>query len=177
MQISGLKVIFSNRSQYVKYDCWESSSLNISCGVPQGSILGPKLFILYINDLCNISKLFKYILFADDTNLFCSGKDIAQLSNAVNTELCKLKLWFAANKLSLNISKTQFMLFSRSKCIPNFQLFIDDKQLDRVKSTKFLGVIIDEKLCWAEQIAKVKSKVSRNISLLYKVRSVMDKTT
>ena len=76
----------------------------------KGSILGPKLFILYINDLCNISRLVKYILFADDTNLFCADKNINQLVTTVSTVLDKLCIWFAVNKLSLNVSKTSYML-------------------------------------------------------------------
>ena len=76
------------------------------CGVPQGSILGPKLFILYINDLCNISTLLKFILFADDTNIFCSGKDSTQLSKIINTELRTLHIWFSLNILFLTVAKT-----------------------------------------------------------------------
>ena len=91
----------SNRSQFVCYNEFHSDLLNISCGVPQGSILGPKLFILYINDLCNISRLVKYLkLFADDTNLCCAEKNINQLVTTVSTVLDKLCKWLAVNKLS-----------------------------------------------------------------------------
>ena len=105
----------SIRSQFVCYNEVHSDLLHISCGVPQGSILGPKLFILYINDLCNISRLVKYILFADDTNLFCADKNINQLVTTVSTVLDKLCIWFAVNKLSLNVSKTSYMLFGHFK--------------------------------------------------------------
>ena len=84
--------------------------MSVVCGVPQGSILGPKLFIMHINDICNVSNILKFVLFADDTNIFCSGKDINQLSKLLCIELDKLNIWFAVNKLSLNVSKTNFMI-------------------------------------------------------------------
>ena len=78
----------------------------VTCGVPQGSILGPALFILYINDMCNVSMLMKSIVFADDTNFFYSGDNLSQVCETVSTELDKLHSWFHVNKRSLNISKT-----------------------------------------------------------------------
>ena len=93
------------RSQYVFYNNENSDAMNICCGVPQGSILGAKLFILYIYDMVNVSKIFKFIIFADDTNLFCTSKDIVSLSVTICNELMKLKKWFALNKVSLNITK------------------------------------------------------------------------
>ena len=95
-----------NRSQFVHYENCDSEVFKIYCGVPQGSVLGPKLFILYINDICNVSTIFKFILFADDTNMFYSNSDIADLVQLTNIELEKLRVWFAVNRLSLNISKT-----------------------------------------------------------------------
>ena len=91
-----------------------SSNRNIDCGIPQGSILGPKLLIVYINDICNISKIIKFTLFADDTNIFYSNIDIDILCKQINNELNRLhvcSLWFNINKLSLNISKTNYMTF------------------------------------------------------------------
>ena len=82
----------SNRKQYVSIDECNSDLLNVLCGVPQGSILGPKLFILYVNDICNISKILKFVLFADDTNIFCSGHDDMQLSRDISNELDKYGL-------------------------------------------------------------------------------------
>ena len=101
-----------NRSQLVSIDGYSSDIQTIKCEVPQGSILGPKLLILYVNDICNVSKLVKLILFADDTNMVCSANDVEQLENIVCCELGKLQLWFSINELSLNIAKTNYMLFS-----------------------------------------------------------------
>ena len=87
------------------------------CGVPQGSIFGPKLFLNYINNLCNVSNVVKFILFADDTNIFYCADDPNMLSTVVNQELVKLQNWFAVNKLSLNVNKTSFMIFGKKeKC-------------------------------------------------------------
>ena len=95
----------SDRSQYVNDDGHKSDCKNISCGVPQGSILGPLLFLLYINDIANVSSVLFSILFADDTNALASGNDLSELVSTVNIELQKVVIWLAANKLSLNIKK------------------------------------------------------------------------
>ena len=87
----------------------------IICGVPQGSILGLKLSILYINDICNTSTLLKFIIFADDTNILCTGSDPVQLNTIINSELDKLNIRFAIDKLSLNVFETNVMLFSNCK--------------------------------------------------------------
>ena len=101
----------SNRLQFVQFNGQCSSPQTICCGVPQGSILGPLFFLLCINDLNNVSTLVELILFADDTNLFMSHKDPVCLAASLNYELNKLSTWFKANKLSLNLKKTNFMLF------------------------------------------------------------------
>ena len=85
--------------------------LQCTCGAPQGSVLGPLLFIIYINDIVQCSNVLKFILFADDTNLFYQNKDLSLLELVVNGELSKLSEWFRANKLSLNVLKTNFMFF------------------------------------------------------------------
>ena len=113
MNLSWFKDYLTNRKQYIQIDHEKKTDfLNIKCGVPQGSILGPLLFILYINDLKNASEFLDPIMFADDTNLFLSHKNIKTLFNNMNIELTKIRKWFISNKLSLNAKKKkQIILF------------------------------------------------------------------
>ena len=130
------------KSYFVEYNSHRSLPEVIRCGVPQGSILGPLFFVIYANDLCDASRL-ESILFADDTNLFISEKDPATLNNILNSELNKLSSWFAANKLSLNISKTKFMVFrppTKRLCY-DFDLSINREALSQVSGTLFLVVV------------------------------------
>ena len=140
------KSYLSGRSQFVQYNGYKSSLKYVECGVPQGSILGPLLFLIYINDLCNVSKALDFILFADDTNIFFSHKDPIVLMELVNTELQKLSCWFQANKLSINVKKSNYIIFktSQNRQKLNLDFSINDTKIDRITETMFLGVIIDE---------------------------------
>ena len=136
----------------------------MTCGVPHGSILGPKLFILYIHNICNASTSLKFILFADDTNVFYSGVDIQTICECISRELDKLHVWLSVNKLSLNVDKTNFILFGNRK------------DIDRVRATKFLGVIIDEKLTWKDHISLVRSKLSKTVGILYRIIHLLNRS-
>ena len=161
------------RQQFVQVDEHRSSLLHILCGVPQGSVLGPKLFILYINDICNVSKLVNFILFADDTNVFQNGDDLSLLCKQLTIELDKLNIWFDVNKLSLNVQKTNFIIFGKRN-YSNAELTIQNKQIEQVHVTKFLGVLIDDRLCWNYQIANVKNKLAKCAAVLFKARCLVD---
>ena len=163
----------ANRSQFVSIGESNSDLLNVSCGVPQGSVLGPKLFILYVNDLCNISDRAKCFLFADDTNLLCSNTNIHQLFATVAPVLDNMCTWFAVNKLSLNVSKTCYMLF-RSNVQIDLDLYINGARIETVEVVKFLGVIIDEQLNWKAHIASIKCKLSKTTAILYKCSQLID---
>lgn len=172
--LSWLSSYLDKRQQFVQFSGYKSECLNLECGVPQGSVLGPKLFNLYINDLCEVSKSLQSVLFADDTNFFCSGEDLKTLAVCVETEMVNLKKWFDENKLSLNLNKTKFMVFTNKRKDENILLNIDGVSIERVSEFRFLGVIIDDKLTWKAHIAHVKSKVSKNIFILNKVKFLLN---
>ena len=109
-----LKSYLTGRTQCVIYDGVKSDTLPIQCGIPQESILGPLLFICSMNDIGNISAFLYTILYADDTSVLPNGKDYAHLIGLLNTELEKVSIWLKANKLSLNVKKTYYMVFHRS---------------------------------------------------------------
>jgi len=152
--------------QHVVLHGVSSRQHDITYRVPQGSILGPLLFILYINDITNSSRLLSFILFADDTNIFSSSNSLQDLENITNIELCRVSDWFKANKLSLNASKTHFVLFG-NKPRPNnanpLKIIIDGKVLEQIGHSKFLGVVIDAKLNWKHHVNHVSLKISRGI--------------
>ena len=169
-----LKSYLSNRKQFVNIDGCSSELLDVICGVPQGSILGPTLFILYINDICNVSNLVKFILFADDTNVFCAGDNKLELECMLNRELAKLCKWFAVNKLSLNLSKTSYMLFRNRPPDVDFNVFIEHERINRVHVTKFLGIYIDDKLNWKYHINTVRSKLSKVAAIIYRASCLIN---
>ena len=146
--LSWIKSYDENRTQFVQFGSHQSHSWKISCGVPQGSILGPLLFIIYINNLPNVSSPTQFLLFADDTNIFCSHRNTNYLVSIASDELAKIVTWLKANKLSLNLSKTNFMIYQprQKKITVDFPLVMENAIIKQVVETKFLHVIIDQHL-------------------------------
>lgn len=166
-----------NRTQYVIFNDTNSKVEKIQCGVPQGSVLGPLLFLLYINDLANVSNIFFPILFADDTNVFIQGKNVKDIISNANLELDKIYIWLNANKLSLNIEKTKYMLFtnSRKNFVHNY-IKLNNIALEKVTYTKFLGIIIDNKCLWSNHIDYIRNKIAKGLGILYKVSKIFSES-
>ena len=161
-----------NRKQFVTYNGVESSLLPIRCGVPQGSILGPLLFLIYRNDLANVCKYTMPIFFADDSNLFQTGKNLEDIEVKINSELTEIAEWLKVNKLTLNINKTLCMLFSKKHNHADISIKLEGKLINRVSETKFLGVIIDDKLNWKAHISYISGKIFRAIGVIIKARNL-----
>ena len=172
-----MKDYISKRKQYVFFDGINSDLLDISCGVPQGSILGPLLFILYINDINMVSDTLFSILYADDSNLFIQGKNISDMIEIMNSELNKISSWINANQLSLNIGKTCFMIFKtkNKKIHVTKNVNIQKHNIDRIFDIKFLGIYLDSQLTWNTHITHIKNKIAKNIGIINKTRKKLNK--
>ena len=152
------------RRQYVEYKGVQSEIKHTEYGVPQGSVLGPLLFIIYSNDLPHSLQHCETILFADDTTLYFTHPNMQTLYMSVNSDLSTLDDWFRANQLSVNPTKTKYILFAkRPNLTDECSLFINDERLEKVKSTKFLGLHIDECFSWETHIGYCKSKIASGI--------------
>ena len=175
----------TNRRQYCRVNGVSSKTEDIRCGVPQGSCLGPLLFLIYINDLPFSLKKGKVTMYADDTSISYSSKNMEDINQTLNSELGHLKQWLQGNKLSLNVLKTQALVVGSKpkikkiteKVVDPPQFLIGDAQAEIVDQTNYLGVIIDENLNWAEHIKSVRTKVSRGIGFLKYSRKFLPRDT
>ena len=169
----------SQRTQYVEFDNCRSSMKDIKCGVPQGSILGPLLYLIYVNDIGNSSK-YHILSFADDTTLYMSHHDLDILNTNANDAINDLYEWFCANKLALNANKTKYIVIhpktTKGINFSKIKLKIGDITLDRIgincgdSATNFLGICIDESLTWKKHLSNLNSKISRAIFSINQVK-------
>ena len=165
-----VKSYLSDREQYVCLGGTESTRKSIRYGVPQGSILGPLFFIIYINDLPRISGLAKFILYADDANIIITGDNMTEIEEHLSRLIPGAVNWVNGNGLLLNLKKTNYMIFSKRRNLSPIELKIINITIKRVNEKKFLGVIIDDKLTWKSHINAMKTKMCRYVGILYRIK-------
>ena len=169
-----LRSYLNERTQCVQIDDIESSILPINIGVPQGSILGPLLFILYINDFISVcDEHISVLLYADDTAIFIEGENENVLQARVNTLMPKVAEWFASNQLSLNSDKTYYQIYTNKRTDFELAIQIDGAEIVRANTVKYLGVFIDEDLKWKTHIAKLQTTLSRNIGMMNRLKYLL----
>ena len=170
-----------NRTQKCSVNGSLSSSCSLTCGVPQGTILGPLLFLLYINDLPNCLSNCEPRMYADDTHLTYAGGDLESIQLCLNEDLTNVFNWLQANKLTLNMTKTEFMLIGSGQRLGTLTASpttrMNSTQVSQVTSTKSLGVIIDDRLDWHSHIEKLTKKIASGIGCLKRVRHLIPAST
>ena len=166
-----------NRTQFVDLDGTVSDSLPLCTGVPQGSILGPLLFIIYVNDLHNANNTLSATMYADDTTLSTTLQFNHQSIHnplVINNALNDFSNWLQLNKLSLNVKKTKYMIFHHpNKQFREPDLILNNDKIERVKTFTFLGLIMDEHLTWKPHIDKIASKLSRASGIINKLKNIL----
>ena len=164
----------SDREHFVSWNQTHSPLLNLNIGVPQGSILGPLLFLIYINDIVNSSNILSFVLFADETTVYVQHDSIDCAIQILNSKLAKVAEWFDSNKLTLNVNKTQILMMSRKKNLNPQGDVILREAIQRVTKAKFLGVIVDQHLNGKDHISMVSLKISKSCGIISRIRNTLD---
>ena len=166
----------TNRTQMTSCDYACSKAAAVSTGVAQGSILGPLLFIIYMNDLPDVLQSCQVTLYADDTVLYLASKSTVDLQSKINDDLKRICRWLRANQLTLNVQKSKFLLIgssSRLNKVESILISADDTPLDNVDSFTYLGIVINNHFSWTDHIDYIRSKVSRKLGLLRRIKSCL----
>ena len=157
----------------------KSSQHTVLCGIPQGSVLGPLMFNIFINDIIKASSKFDFILYADDTTLvstlenFGTLNNVAELENAINCEISKISSWLVSNMLVLNVAKSKLMLFFKSpKRPPKITLTINGDIIEQVEEFNFLSITVDQNVNWDAHITRISIKLARVIGILHKLKRI-----
>ena len=170
-----------NRNQQCFVNGSLSNSQILTCGISQGTILGPLLFILYINDLPNCLSNSVARMYADDTHLTFASNNIETINDVMNHDLSNVNTWLTANKLTLNSSKTEFMLIGSRQRLGTYdtspKLIIGGDIIKQASSVKSLGVQIDENLSWNMHIEKIAKKIASGIGVIKRCRPFVNRTT
>ncbi len=176
--INWFKSYLNDRSHVTIINGVKSNERQAICGIPQGSILGPLLFILYINDLPNYVSNVKVSMYADDTALYYNSNDIDDIVVKMNKDLENIRQWLIRNKLSLNVKKTDFMIIGSSQKLnrianSDINIHINGERIQRVNECKHLGVIIDDTLTWSKHITHITKKIAPGLFYLRKSKNII----
>ena len=154
----------TNRRQFVEVNSASSDVLDVMCGVPQGSVLGPLFFLIFINDLPAVCKSLKFYLLADDTNIYFESDKLDLFEKTINEELRKVDKWLTTNRLALNVNKSHFVLFHSSSNIPHRKIMIKirNKRITEENDVKFLEVLLDSTQIWKLHITELSRQLKKN---------------
>ena len=174
--VNWFKSYLSNRMQVTVVNESQSTLEPLNVGVPQGSILGPLLFLVYVNDITKACVKCNFTLYADDTVLFYSAKSALELQSSLNLDLFYLSNWLTRNRLTLNPSKCKFITFgspAKLAKLNEVELCINDYTLDRVTSFKYLGVVLNQSFTWADHIEALSNKIAQRIGLIKRIKHLL----
>ena len=168
-----MKNYLENRKQFVQLDSSCSKMKSIDKGVPQSSILGPLLFLIYINDIPNSSNILNFLMYADDTKLHCCLEDIEDDNKEfrINQELQHVQGWLKVNRLALNVKKTKYMMFHKhNKIVEHLDLHVNNNAIEKVDNFNCLGLHLNTRLTWHTHVSEISKKISRAVGIIKKMQ-------